>query len=167
MKLMLYIQIKKFKYYFANQTRTHLKQESLETKLTLRISQEEIDEIDEFLRLNERFPSRSEFIRHSVMDYISRTRVMIDSPSRQTIELSENFEKLIESAVSNGLFKSKNDAITEILERAFIEGIVNAILKTKMEGYSRLMQDMKAFEDMKKNISEAGKESKVERRQVK
>ena len=140
-----------------------MKQDSLETKITLRISQEEIDEIDEFLRLNERFPSRSEFIRFSAIDYISRSRVIVESSKKQTVELSENLEKLIDSAVSNGLFKSKTDAITEILEKAFVDGVVNGILKTKMEGFSKLMQEMKAFEDLKKNLTEEGKEKRLER----
>ena len=49
------------------------------------------------------------------------------------------------------------------MEKAFVDGVVNGILKTKMEGFSKLMQEMKAFEDMKRNLAEDGKEKRVER----
>lgn len=139
-----------------------MKQESLETKLTLRISKEELDDMDEFLSLNERFPSRSEFIRHSVQEYIAKSRVIVENTRRQSLELSDNLDRLIESAVQNGLFKSKMDAVVEILERAFLDGVVDSIMKTKMDSYSKLMEQMKNFEDSKRKLEDS-KQSRIER----
>ena len=139
-----------------------MKQESLETKLTLRISKEELDDMDEFLSLNERFPSRSEFIRHSVQEYIARSRVIVESTRKQSLELSDNLDRLIETAVQNGLFKSKIDAVVEILERAFLDGEVDIILKTKMENYSKLMEQIRNFEDTKRKLEDS-KQGKLER----
>lgn len=139
-----------------------MKQESLETKLTLRISKEELDDMDEFLSLNERFPSRSEFIRHSVQEYIAKSRVIVENTRKQSLELSDNLDRLIESAVQNGLFKSKMDAVVEILERAFLDGVVDSIMKTKMDSYSKLMEQMKNFEDSKRKLEDS-KQSRIER----
>ena len=52
-------------------------------KLTLRISDEELKEIDSFLSTNVNFTNRSEFIRFATMEYIANQRIGIITKNKE------------------------------------------------------------------------------------
>ncbi len=125
-----------------------------DTKLTLRISEEDLAEIDEFLNTNPRFGSRSEFIRHSVLDYISKTRIGFVDQGETGIRLSKNMDRIISSVVQKGFFKTKDEVIEELLENAVKSGELHKIIEDKMESFASIMNDLEKFEEMNDKFNE-------------
>ncbi len=128
--------------------------ENKDTKLTLRISEEDLSEIDEFLDTNPRFGSRSEFIRHSVLDYISRTRIGIIDSGEMGIKLSKNMDKMISMVVQKGFFKTKDEVIEELLENSVKTGELHKIIEDKMNSFTSIMNDLDKFEELTDRFSE-------------
>ncbi len=128
--------------------------ENKDTKLTLRISEEDLAEIDEFLNTNPRFGSRSEFIRHSVLDYISKTRIGFVDQGETGIRLSKNMDRIISSVVQKGFFKTKDEVIEELLENAVKSGELHKILEGKMESFASIMNDLEKFEEINDKFNE-------------
>ncbi len=145
--------------------RSLLSVDNKDTKLTLRISEEDLSEIDEFLNTNPRFGSRSEFIRHSVLDYISRTRIGILDSSDTGIKLSKNMDKMISMVVQKGFFKTKDEVIEELLENAVKTGELHNIIEEKMQSFTSIMNDLEKFDELtdrfSENTSKNGKLKKV------
>ncbi len=125
-----------------------------DTKLTLRISEEDLSEIDEFLNTNSRFGSRSEFIRHSVLDYISKTRIGFVDQSETGIRLSKNMDRIISSVVQKGFFKTKDEVIEELLENAVKSGELHKIIQEKMDSFTSIMDDLEKFEEINDKFNE-------------
>ena len=130
-----------------------------DTKLTLRISEEDLSEIDEFLNTNPRFGSRSEFIRHSALDYISKTRVGFADQGETGIKLSKNMDRIISSVVQKGFFKTKDEVIEELLENAVKTGELHKIIKDKMDSFASIMSDLEKFEEMNDKFGEGSAKS--------
>ena len=59
--------------------------ENKDTKLTIRITESEVEEIDSFLKGNPRFSSRSEFIRFAALDYVAQNRIKILGPNEVSL----------------------------------------------------------------------------------
>ena len=132
--------------------RTELTLDNKDTKLTIRIADEDLREIDEFLASNQRFGSRSEFIRHSVLDYISRTRVGIIDQSEPGLKLSKNMDTIITSAVQKGFFKTKEEVIEMLLERAMKNNALHEILSEKLQSYSSVVEDLEKFDSLQDKL---------------
>ena len=130
-----------------------------DTKLTLRISEEDLTEIDEFLNTNPRFGSRSEFIRHSVLDYISKTRIGFADQGETGIRLSKNMDRIISSVVQKGFFKTKDEVIEELLENAVKTGELHKIIKEKMDSFASIMNDLEKFEELNDKFNEGSPRS--------
>lgn len=128
--------------------RKELTLDNKDTKLTIRIADEDLREIDEFLASNQRFGSRSEFIRHSVLDYISRTRVGIIEQSEPGLKLSKNMDTIITAAVQKGFFKTKEEVIEMLLERAMKSNALHEILSEKLQSYSSVVEDLEKFDSL-------------------
>ncbi|BAB59797.1 hypothetical protein [Thermoplasma volcanium GSS1] len=134
-----------------------------DVKLTLRISEEEINEIDEFLNLNPEFGSRSEFIRHAVMQYISSKRISVVKDDLQKTHegliLDENSKLIIKTAIENGFFKDENDLISAVL-RESLEPFVLKFVKKKSKNMSDLMKALASFENFKQAGATARKDGR-------
>lgn len=102
-----------------------------DTKITIRINEGEIEEIDNFLRTNSRFASRSEFIRFTALEYISQNRVTILGPNEISLKLDKIMEQTLALAIRQGYFNDRNDAITEILNAARSSGLISKIIDSK------------------------------------
>ncbi len=120
--------------------------ESKDTKLTLRISEEDLAEIDEFLEVNPRFGSRSEFIRHSAMDYIARSRVGIVEEQNSGVKLSKNLDIILGSVIEKGFFKTRDEVIEELLKTAIDSGVLRRVIEQRIKSYNSIMNDLKKFE---------------------
>ena len=125
-----------------------------DTKLAIRISEEDLKEIDEFLNTNPRFGSRSEFIRHSVLDYISRTRIGIVDPGETGIRLSKNMDAIISTLVQRGFFKTKDEVIEVLLEDSVKSGDLHKIIEAKMLSYNSLLEDLDKSEDLQERLKD-------------
>ncbi|WP_188680885.1 ribbon-helix-helix domain-containing protein [Thermogymnomonas acidicola] len=115
--------------------------ESKDTKLVIRISQADIEEIDEFIERNPRFSNRSEFIRHATMDYIARSRAGIIEPQNNgiNVKIDRAFQRAIQKLVSEGLFSSVDDFITAVLQESLKTGLVRRMIQDKQEQYRSLL----------------------------
>ncbi len=97
-------------------------------KLTIRISDDELEEIDSFLSSQNSFTSRSEFIRLAVLEYISMKRIGIIN-GNNSIHLDPAIEKSLNKIVSAGYFRSLESAYIEIIREAWNRNIVSEILE--------------------------------------
>ena len=134
-----------------------------DTKLTLRISEDDLQEIDEFLDLNPRFGSRSEFIRHAAIEYIAQSRVgFIESPHGD-LKLDKIMEETLAIATEKGFFNSREDAIIEILNQARKKGLITEIIREKGEEYKSIREELSKIADYDEGLFSTG----VERRDSK
>ncbi len=106
-------------------------------KLTIRISNDELEEIDSFLSYNNSYANRSEFIRMAVLEYISIKRVGIITKNN-SIHPDPLIEKAVSKMVSGGFYKSIDGAYEEIIREAWRKNIVSGMLKNADEEYSKI-----------------------------
>jgi hypothetical protein len=106
-------------------------------KLTIRISNDELEEIDSFLSYNNGYANRSEFIRMAVLEYISIKRVGIITKNN-SIHPDPIIEKAVSKMVSSGFFKSIDGAYEEIIKEAWRKNIISSMLKNADEEYSKI-----------------------------
>ncbi|WP_337860147.1 ribbon-helix-helix domain-containing protein [Ferroplasma sp.] len=106
-------------------------------KLTIRISDDELDEIDSFLSSNNTYASRSEFIRMAVLEYISIKRVGIITKNN-SIHPDPLIEKAISKMVAAGYYKSIDSAYEDIIKEAWNHNIVSEMLKSEDSEYSKI-----------------------------
>ncbi|MEM0140070.1 MAG: ribbon-helix-helix domain-containing protein [Ferroplasma sp.] len=105
-------------------------------KLTIRISDDELQEIDSFLSTNNSFTNRSEFIRMAVLEYISFKRVGIINKNGMKMEPA--IEKAVSKIVAAGYFKSVESAYTEIIREAWKQNIVSGLLEKSVGEGTRI-----------------------------
>ncbi len=114
-----------------------------DVKLTIRISEDELNEIDEYLNTNQEFGSRSEFIRHAALEYIGKRRVsLINTP--QDIDLDENSKIIIKTVIEKGFFKDANDVISAVL-RENLESNILKIIKKRSRNFNDIMEKLDEF----------------------
>lgn len=118
-----------------------------DTKITLRISEDDLNEIDSFLDRNPRFGSRSEFIRHAAVEYMSQLRIGILDTSNINLKIDKVLLKTLQSAKDKGFFYSIEDAIVDIANQAMINGLVTRIIKDKVEQYKNIQKEMSDLEN--------------------
>jgi len=133
-----------------------------DTKLTIRISEDDLKEIDEFLDSNPRFGSRSEFIRHSVLDYISRTRIGIVDQSETGIRLSKIMESVISRTVQKGFFKTREEVIEALLERAMRNNALHEILSEKSRSLTSVLEDLEKFDTLEGKLDDGGIKKRIQ-----
>ncbi|MCL4311319.1 MAG: ribbon-helix-helix domain-containing protein [Candidatus Thermoplasmatota archaeon] len=106
-------------------------------KLTIRISNEELEEIDSFLSYNSNYASRSEFIRMAVLEYISIKRVGIITKNN-SIHPDPVIEKAVSRMVAAGFYKSIDSAYEEIIKEAWRHNLISEMLKNTDDEYSKI-----------------------------
>ncbi|WP_055032392.1 ribbon-helix-helix domain-containing protein, partial [Acidiplasma aeolicum] len=119
-------------------------------KLTLRISKEELEEIDSFLSTNSNYTNRSEFIRLAVLEYISNLRIGIISKNN-TLHVNPIIEKSLQRAVSSGYFKSLDDAYEEIINEAWRNNIISGLIEAKhkeIEKIEKTLEGEKKYDEL-------------------
>ncbi len=103
-------------------------------KITLRISRENLDEIDGFLERNPRYGSRSEFLRNLAIDFISKTRVqMVQSNETVCVKLPSSIDDWINEAVKKGIFNNSNEAVSIILNDLDASGKLFEIIANRFK----------------------------------
>ncbi|EQB68390.1 MAG: hypothetical protein AMDU5_GPLC00012G0030 [Thermoplasmatales archaeon Gpl] len=120
--------------------------ESKDIKITLRISEEDLDLIDSFLEENMSFGSRSEFLRNCALDFIQSKKNFKGMDLGNGISLSKKQEEYIERMIRMGYYPSKEDAIKSILEYVFDSGFIKKIFEEKIEKYQEIEKSMKSNE---------------------
>ena len=108
-----------------------MRNESKDTKITMRISEDELSEIDSFLNHNPKYGNRSEFLRNSALEFIANNRIKLTSGSQICMDLPPAYEEILNSIVDEGYFRSTNELISAIIARAFDENLVKELVRVK------------------------------------
>ncbi len=128
-----------------------------EEKLTIRISEEDLLTIDQFLEEHTEYGSRSEFIRGVLFDFISvktgrtskyyYTAVNTSKGNKENISISipTGLKDTIMAAISSGVFTAYEDAIEEILKYSYTEKYVYTLVKKRIEEQKNLEQLLDDF----------------------
>ena len=116
--------------------------EGKDTKLTIRISEADLEEIDEFLQKNSSFGSRSEFIRHASIDFISKSRAHFVEPSETNVNVSRKLLETLNLAIGKGYFSSISSALGEILNYSTEKGIISELIIKRRQEYRNLAESV-------------------------
>ncbi|MHB1622637.1 MAG: ribbon-helix-helix domain-containing protein [Cuniculiplasma sp.] len=120
--------------------------DSKDIKITLRISEDDLDMIDSFLEENMSYGSRSEFLRNCALDFIQAKKAFKGWESGNGVSLSKKQEEYIERMIRMGYYPSKEDAIKSILEYVFDSGFIKKIFEEKIEKYQEIEKSMRSNE---------------------
>ncbi|WP_393970657.1 ribbon-helix-helix domain-containing protein [Oxyplasma meridianum] len=113
-----------------------------DTKLTIRISEADLEEIDEFLEKNSSFGSRSEFIRHAAIDFISKSRAHFVQPSETNVNVNRKLLETLSLAVEKGYFGSISGALGEIINYSTEKGIISELIAKRRREYRNLEESV-------------------------
>jgi|GEM_PF-1875587 len=110
-----------------------------DTKISLRISQVELDNIDDFLVRHPEFKTRSDFIRYATMKQLE----MMEKGQQLdedliTIKLNKRIKNIFSDLVEENLFINLDEAINFFLEKAVQTNKISEELSTMMQGYASI-----------------------------
>ncbi len=108
------------------------------TRLTIRLSDVEIDEIDDFLARHPEYRNRSEFIRTALMSYIKMADRGLLNEKGMKVEMEDRILQVLEDYVDYKYFKDMGDLITYVLRILVSNGELANILKSYTQGLSSL-----------------------------
>jgi Arc/MetJ-type ribon-helix-helix transcriptional regulator len=134
--------LQKFKYFRTNRRKRLNRLEGKDTKLTIRISEADLEEIDEFLQKNSSFGSRSEFIRHASIDFISKSRAQFVEPSETNVNVNRKLMETLNLAVGKGYFSSISSALGEIINYSTEKGIISELIAKRRQEYRNLAESV-------------------------
>ena len=139
-------------------------------KVSIRLTEDEMEEIREFISRNPRFRKISELFRYAVMDYITRVYSGIEEVGEEEregilikISLSPRMEKHIANFIDYGIFRNKQDAIRRLI--LYIEAnapeIVAEFLKKEFKSnYSVLREFEREFRELEEELRYYGGDRK-------
>ncbi len=108
------------------------------TRVTIRLSDVELDEIDDFLARHPEYRSRSELIRNALMTYIKMSDRGMFSESGMKLEIEDRILTVLEDYVDYKYFRDMGDLITYVLRVLVSNGELARILKAYTGGLSAL-----------------------------
>lgn len=110
-----------------------------DTKISLRISQVELDNIDDFLVRHPEFKTRSDFIRYAAMkqlELMEKGQQMDEE--LVAIRLNKKIKAIFSDLVEQNLFVNLDETVNFFLERAVQSNKISEELSSLMHGYSSL-----------------------------
>ncbi len=107
-----------------------------DTKVTLRISQVELDAIDDFLVRHPEYKTRSDFIRYAVMNTIQQMEKEQFGTEVVQVRLSKMVLNILSDMVDLGLFLDIDNAVNYFLNRSVQSSRLNEEISTMLHGYS-------------------------------
>ncbi|MCL4345625.1 MAG: hypothetical protein M1496_04610 [Candidatus Thermoplasmatota archaeon] len=116
--------------------------DSKDIKITLRISEDDLDEIDTFLENNPRQGSRSEFLRNCALNYISNKSSRKGGGNSNSVILSRKQQELIERMVDLGYYSGEEEAIKSIIEYVFDNGMIKTIFEDRISKYGQIEKSL-------------------------
>ncbi len=116
--------------------------DSKDIKITLRISEDDLDEIDSFLESNPRYGSRSEFLRNCALNYISNKSGRNKGSNSDSVAISRKQRELIEKMVDLGYYSSEEEAIKSIIEYVFDNGMIKTIFEDRINKYGQIEKSL-------------------------
>ena len=107
-------------------------------RVTLRMSDVEIDEIDDFLARHPEYDSRSQFIRQAIMEYIKLVERGALRNSGMRVEVEDRIMNMLEEYVEYRYFRDIGDLISYVLRTIVSNGELAKILKSYTLGLNSL-----------------------------
>ncbi len=108
------------------------------TRVTIRLSDVELDEIDDFLARHPEYRNRSEFVRNAVMSFIKLSDRGMFKDSGVKLEIEDRILSILEDYVDYKYFRDMGDLITYVLRILVSNGELARILKSYTEGLASL-----------------------------
>ncbi len=116
----------------------------MDTRITLRIDNIILEEIDDFLSRHPEYDSRSAFIRHAVVEYIKLVQMGALKKTGVRIEMEDRLLSVLQQYVEYGYFRDINDLMTYVLRRLTEDGTLAKILK----GYANSLNLLRLDEEV-------------------
>ena len=108
------------------------------SRVTLRVSDVEIDEIDEFIARHPEYDTRSQFIRQAVMEYIKLVERGMLKNTGMRVDVEDRITYILEDYVEYGYFRDVGDVISFLLRALVLNGEVQKVLKNYVHGLNSL-----------------------------
>ncbi len=119
----------------------------MEKKVSLRLSDERLEEIDSFIARHE-FKNRSEFLREAALDYIERysgPKTKEDIPER--IRLPKKLKNNILYLIHVGHYNDWQDAIHELVREGLLKEDIEK-LKKQYDSFGQTSNKVETFKQM-------------------
>ncbi len=107
-------------------------------RITLRMSDVEVDEIDDFLARHPEYDSRSQFIRQAIMEYIRLEERGLLKNSGMRVEVEDRVMDMLEEYVEYRYFRDVGDVVSYVLRILVSNGELAKILKSYTLGLNSL-----------------------------
>ena len=108
------------------------------TRVTIRLSDVELDEMDDFLARHPEFRNRSDFIRTALMEYMRMSDRGMLKEGGLKVEMEDRILRVLEDYVDFKYFRDMGDLITYVLRVLVSNGELARILKSYTEGLASL-----------------------------
>ena len=108
------------------------------TRLTIRLSDVELDELDDFLARHPEFRNRSELVRNALMYFIKMSDRGMFKESGVKVEMEDRILSVLEEYVDYRYFRDMGDLITYVLRVLVSNGELARILKSYTGGLADL-----------------------------
>lgn len=131
-------------------------------KITIRISRDILEEIDEFLERNPTLGNRSEFLRNLAVEYIakSRSKIQLQSQEAVCVQLPGLIQNILDESVQYGFFTSISEALSVVLNDLAADG---QLLKVVAKRFDNLKATRMTMQEFRKSLESMNEEFKVER----
>lgn len=120
-----------------------------DTKITMRINEVELDEIDDFVARHPEFHNRSQLIRHAVMEYMKMVErgEFKESKKGFCVEMNDRLTTMLEEYVDYRYFGSLDELVSYVMKTITSEGVLGRILKTHVRMVNDLRLDEEAYQE--------------------
>jgi len=120
-----------------------------DTKITLRINEVELDEIDDFVARHPEYHNRSQLIRHAVMEYMKMVERGEFNESKKgfCVEMNDRLTTILEEYVEYRYFGSLDELMSYVLKTITSEGILGKILKNYVHSVPNLRLDEEEYKE--------------------
>ncbi len=111
-----------------------------DTRITLRVNEVELEEIDDYIARHPEFHNRSEFIRQVVMEHI-RDGNRHDSMMPVTNAIDTQLLDVLQEYVDYGYFRDMWDLVLYVFRRLLDEGKLQELVKGHVRNIRSLYMD--------------------------
>ena len=116
-----------------------------DTRITLRINDVELDEINDFLARHPEYHNRSQLIRQAVMEYIRDVERGERGTRRNRgirVEMEDRLLTILEEYVEFRYFRSMDELLSFVIKTIALNGTLGEILRGYVESLNGLRLDV-------------------------
>ncbi|MGP6293935.1 ribbon-helix-helix domain-containing protein [Caldiplasma sukawensis] len=126
-----------------------MNQESKDNKINLRISEEDLEIIDEFIEENPQVGTRSEFLRNCALSYIKEKQSGLKGRDDGgiTVYLPAKLKNYLKKLGNSGFYRDVSDVILDIIYMSFDNGTMSKILEKNLQKADSIKRFMRNLND--------------------